>query len=221
MADEFSPEEKLLRLIRGEKKQISKPAAQKPESPPLQPEKTQALKAAKAEPKPVVIASGEFQYFKLINAALIFILAITIGFFSFDIIKSFLKKPTGITAFTGKPIKEPQQQPDSNTTPAEQRETPPFSTYSETIGSRELFRGQRSDGRLETPGAELANEKIKDLTLIGIIAGEKPQAAIEDRKNQKTYFLYKGQSINQMKVEDILEDRVILKFDGERFELTL
>ena len=59
------------------------------------------------------------------------------------------------------------------------------------------------------------------LSLIGIIAGERPQAIIEDRKSDKSHFLYKGGSVGQAKIVEILEDSVIMEYKGERFELVL
>ncbi len=86
------------------------------------------------------------------------------------------------------------------------------------LESKDLFRAP-SDSSQGASGSSF--DKLKDLTLNGIIAGDNPQAIIEDTKNKKSYFLNKGQSINRMTVKDILQDRVILEVDGETLELTL
>lgn len=226
MAEEFSPEEKLLRLIRGEKKHKDKPAPEKAEPSKSVAEAPSAeLKEIKYEPRTTQVLTGEWRYLKFINSALILILILTIGFFVFDFIRPKLERPTAeagrqpqiATSELQPQISEPQA-------PSQGAQTPPFSTYAESIGKRELFKPQQVEVKTEKPSeekAELAYDKLKDLSLIGIIAGEKPQAVVEDKKNQKTYFLYKGQTVNQLKVEEILEDRIILDFDGEKLELSL
>jgi type II secretory pathway component PulC len=42
---------------------------------------------------------------------------------------------------------------------------------------------------------------------------------IEDKKASNTYFLKTGDTINKMKIEEILKDRVILNYAGQRIEL--
>lgn len=225
MAEEFSPEEKLLRLIRGEKKQKDRSVPERTASPQRPGEApATGTKTTKDEPRGNQAVIDEWKYLKFINVALIIILIVTISFFIFDFISSNLRQPVLIS---GQGPKGPNYEPSPTAeTKGANREaqTMPFSAYSESIGRRELFKPQQSEVRTErTSGAKIesASDKLKDLSLIGIIAGEKPQAVIEDKKIQKTYFLYKGQILNQMKLEEILEDRVILDFEGEKFELTL
>lgn len=62
---------------------------------------------------------------------------------------------------------------------------------------------------------------LKDLTLLGIITGEDNQAIIEDKKTKKTQFLYKGDSIGDLKVIDIKDSEVMLDYNGERIELRI
>ncbi|MBU4589584.1 MAG: hypothetical protein KKG01_01515 [Candidatus Omnitrophica bacterium] len=64
-------------------------------------------------------------------------------------------------------------------------------------------------------------EILKDLTLLGIITGEDNQAIIEDKKTKKTQFLYKGDSIGDLKVIDIKDSEVMLDYNGERIELRI
>lgn len=62
---------------------------------------------------------------------------------------------------------------------------------------------------------------LKDINLLGIVSGEKPQAIIEDKKTQKTYFLNKGDSFGQVKVLEIKEGKVLLDYRGKNFDLFL
>lgn len=213
MPEDFSPEEKLLKLIRGEKKQKDKPAAERIEPPKISPEPPVKLQGAGQ------MVGGKMGYFKVINSALVAVLVIIIVFFIFDIIISKLKPPSMVQG----EHRQQQAAPPAAEDISHQQTAAPFSTYAD-VGNRELFKPLRSDIQeraVSQRTSESAQDKLKDLSLIGIIAGEKPQAVIEDKKIQKTYFLYKGQAVNQLTVEDILEDRVILDFYGERLELVL
>lgn len=214
MPEEFSPEEKLLRLIRGEKKQKDKPAAERIEPPKSSAEIPMAKLQGAGQ-----MVGGKTGYFKVINSALVAVLVIIIVFFIFDIITSKLKPPSMVQG-----EHRQQQAARSAAEDINHRATSvPFSTYAD-VGNRELFKPLKSeiqDRATSQRTSESAQDKLKDLFLIGIIAGGKPQAVIEDRKIQKTYFLYKGQAVNQLTVEDILEDRVIFDFEGEKLELVL
>lgn len=226
MVQDFSPEERLLRLIRGEKKQKEKPTAEKSESPQSPTElPTTGVRTIKYEPRSTRALTGEWRYLKFINSALIIIFIITVGFFIFDLVSSKFQRPIPVPSHEPKVTNQGlTPQPAETQRVSHETQTPPFSTYAEAMGKRELFKPLELEIQPEkgtTVEPELVYDKIKDLSLIGIIAGEKPQVVIEDKKIQKTYFLYEGQMLNQMKVEKISEDRVILDFNGEKIELAL
>ena len=235
MPEEYSsPEEKLLRLIRGEKKPKEKEKAV-PHS-----EDTRAgsreggaatvvqkrnIAAQAAQPK------GGRDYIKFVNITLIAVLVVIAGVLLADAINFKLRRPAYVSEAVPKvpphkvpphevppqrerekaaehPAPQPQSQPSSDT----------FSN-SDALVSRDLFRPPALAPATGIP--QVSYEKLKDLSLKGIIAGDKPQAIIEDEKNKKSYFLYKGESVNDIKVEDIQSDRVILRVNGEVLELTL
>ena len=60
-----------------------------------------------------------------------------------------------------------------------------------------------------------------NLNLLGIVTGENNQAIIEDKNLNKTFFLYKGDSLGELKVYDIKNNAVILDYKGEKIELTI
>jgi len=60
---------------------------------------------------------------------------------------------------------------------------------------------------------------LADLVLVGIAWGEEPQAMIESKETKQTYFLNKGETINSLKIERILRDKVILSHEGQEAEL--
>ncbi|MBI4341992.1 MAG: hypothetical protein HY599_01350 [Candidatus Omnitrophica bacterium] len=60
------------------------------------------------------------------------------------------------------------------------------------------------------------------LTLTGVVSGDPPQAIIEDTQAQKTYFVTVGQPLAEGAVlDEVLDNRVILDFQGEKIELSL
>ena len=68
--------------------------------------------------------------------------------------------------------------------------------------------------------ASRASEATKNLALVGISWSNDPDVMIEDTKDNRTFFLKKGQLIdNQIKVEAIFKDHVVLSYGGEEVEL--
>ena len=227
MADEFSPEEKLLRLIRGKKRDEAKPAPEKVDSSAVIPPATGTQNMKYSRPANEAV-EDEGRYFKFLNLGLVIILVVIIVFYAFDIVNPDSERSAFVRPHrSGGESRPPQQPAVSEPQGANIEAQPvPFSTYAEAIGKRELFKPPKSDivkekEKTAAQKKESGSDKLKSLSLIGIIGGERPQAIIEDKKDKKTYFLNKGQTISDMKVEDILGDRIILDFDGEKFDLVL
>ena len=102
--------------------------------------------------------------------------------------------------------------------PAE--ELRPFLHYLEVVRRRNIFSPivLKEAEKPEVKKKRL-QEMAKDLSLVGISWDKEPVAMIEDKKAKKTYFLKKGDEINEFKIEDISENKVILSFKGEKIEL--
>lgn len=60
---------------------------------------------------------------------------------------------------------------------------------------------------------------IDSLKLVGIIWSDKPQAMIENTKEQKTYLLSAGENVGEVKVKKILRDKAVLDVEGKEWEL--
>ncbi|MFA5256112.1 MAG: type II secretion system protein N [Candidatus Omnitrophota bacterium] len=102
-------------------------------------------------------------------------------------------------------------------------ETKSYSYYSNRMSGRNIFSGT-SGIRAESQSSDMeqsAELSGGDLGLVGIVPGNNPQAIVENKKSQKTYYLVKGQSINGITVEDISEDRVALEYRGKKTTLFL
>ena len=66
----------------------------------------------------------------------------------------------------------------------------------------------------------LVNEAVTSLSLVGISWSASPDAIVEDKSRQKTYFLKRGMTFGDgMKVTSIFKDRVVISADGEEFEI--
>jgi len=62
-------------------------------------------------------------------------------------------------------------------------------------------------------------EKAQDLRLVGISWSDDPDAMIEDEKALRTFFVKRGQLVEELKVEAIFKDKVVLSYEGEEIEL--
>lgn len=99
-----------------------------------------------------------------------------------------------------------------------------FSQYSREIKKRQLFKGTLAQDRVASADSSVPDATRilpSDFRLVGIAGGINSQAIIQNKKTNQTYFLYRGQSQDNLKVEDILGNKVILNYAGEIFELFL
>ena len=96
----------------------------------------------------------------------------------------------------------------------------PFLHYQEMVRRRNIFSPItfKEDEKPEIKKKQL-QAIAQSLRLVGISWGREPIVMIENKNEKKTYFLKKGDSIDQFKVKTILEDRVILDYSGELIEL--
>ncbi|MDP3142762.1 MAG: hypothetical protein Q8N14_02285 [Candidatus Omnitrophota bacterium] len=99
----------------------------------------------------------------------------------------------------------------------------PYSYYSAQFDQRDIFETTPYAGSIAKSSTVSANlsQLTKDLKLVGVILDNNPQAIIESNTDKKTYFLRKGELINDMKLEVITESKVILSYGNEKIELAL
>lgn len=98
----------------------------------------------------------------------------------------------------------------------------PLDAYLSDIKNRQIFTVLSVPQEIEKSAPVVINtDLIKDLSLVGIISGDIPQAVIEDRKMQKTYTVTAGQFFGEFKVEAIGEGKVLINYQEQKFELYL
>ncbi len=206
MSDNLLPEEKLLRLIRGNKNNdISL---------------NKVIKEPIIDSKPAVKYAGnpwarKFSGFLNINTILraVFIAACLYLIISFIYPWAGLQelKPSQVTPDKFSGFKEEQA-----------RDIKPYEFYSESVKKRPIFTSPDKQENYKQPAAKaVTQDLLKDMVLLGIVSGENPQAIIEDKNTQKTYYLSKGQFIGEFQVTDIREGKIILDFNGQVVELNL
>jgi len=116
-------------------------------------------------------------------------------------------------------LPEPQTRVRQHAEFAAGPERKPIESYIEDVGGRRIFGG--ASGATAAPQAAVSADIAGDMNLVGIISGENPQAVIEDKKNQRTYYLSEGQMIGDLRVDSIQEGKIILDRMGQKFELHL
>lgn len=215
--ENISPEERLLRIIKGQprKEKLPQIKLSKAEIQPLT-----------AEPKVIPRPAGRSAIHKerlgmpavlqRINTALfIFWCLLVAGIFTF--VKN-VSRVIQRYAITQEGAEVPQGGAAADTEKFPSRD---FSEYAGIIGKRNLFKTYEAPGKTQAPAQIAPSDLLGNYALAGVIGGDNPQAIIEDKKTKATYFLNKGQFLGNFKIEEILEGKVILELRGERFELSL
>jgi len=210
MTDNISPEEKLLRLIRGQKKN---------RVPVLADENPNALVPLKIQGG-VIDQKRAFKFEKYIprfNANIL----ISIGLVTASL---YLLSAFAYPLFVSKKtIFSRENHFDKITESKEaikQAEIKPYDFYTQGIKTKQIF-GAASAQLTQESNVTVGANLIKDINLLGVISGDSPQAIIEDKKSQKTYYVTKGQMIGEFQVEDIGDGKIILNYSGQRFELSI
>jgi hypothetical protein len=251
MSREFSPEERLLYLIKGRKKpEYAKSPEGKPQDaanlsdniiPVPVPSDADGIKGKKINTTPDIEENSDKQRPKgflvkpdiKINPAYIgitIILLFVAGalYFIFNITGSKdgqevenLKKLIEVISET-KSADMPAEEEKKVIMPAPDKPAASFEDYQKLINAKSIFTPPViQTGKTVAQEGPGINELIKDLRLVGIMPGEIPQAIIEDRKNNQTLFLKEGDMINDIEIKNILAGRVVLARNDETVALSL
>lgn len=216
--EDISPEERLLRIIKGQPKKESlkdtDPAGPKIKPVPGEPEVvTKPVRRAAIHREPFGLAAT----LQRINTVIFIIWCLlTAGLFIF--IKN-ISSPAQrhIARQNGQGVLQSGE--DSG---VDKISLKPLSDYSAIINKRDIFKVYEGHVKPQAPAAQVApSDLLGNYVLSGVIGGDNPQAIIEDKKSKSVYFLNKEQYLGNFKIEDIREGKVILELRGERFELSL
>ena len=202
------PEEKLLKLIRGQ--------GQAPATVAVSPMVSRASRPQGRMPVPRVrgLQVPKPRWVTVVIGALCVVLVMEIGVLVVQLIRPVA------------PLHLPDPSPTVAGTEPMGSALPEVPSLAQSI-SHPLFSSSMSASPETTGrpvGAPSATAKLlaSRLTLMGIMAGNPGQAIIEDAETKKTYFVTTGQAVSEgAVVEQILDSRVILDLNGEKIELTL
>lgn len=213
--DNISPEEKLLRLIRGQKRVAHKTTPLKTESA----DRGISLKSNKGAQRPqhrILSSIPKFLTVFYLKGALWVMLWLSVCY----LIYSFVSPMLPVAKDRASLIK-----PDKILSPEIEylTESRPLESYLEAARTRRIFGGSSISAGPEEkiPVSSEAEDAINNLNLVGIILGENPQAIIEDKVTHKTCYLSKGEFVGNFQVQDVKEGKVTLILEGQKFELYL
>lgn len=93
-----------------------------------------------------------------------------------------------------------------------------FEVLASDFSSHALFYNQSQSVLPQGPGL---TEQMKNFQLVGIVQGEKPEALIQHRSTQQTYFVRTGESFDAFKVKAINTGTIEVEFEGQTMEMQL
>lgn len=206
MKDYISPEEKLLKLVREQKKQNN--TSEKKPNPDKDSVEVKDTKAARPS-----LTQKYFSYLNFKETAKV-ILGVSCLYLVISLIYPLVSL---------RKIRLPNiaQEAPGGLAITKAEEIKPFEFYLEGTKNRQLF-NSIPEGQAQSDEGAVSPDLIESINLLGIISGESPQAFIEDKKTRKTYYVTKGQFVGELQVENIQEGKVTLRLKGGRsFELYL
>ncbi len=203
-----SPEERLLALIRGKGKSAAQTSGQ--------PEAAASIAAALPAKKP----SQPLQWMQLVVGGLGVFLLAEASFIVYELAQPLpaVSMPAPVLSTKAAAPPEPLRDVPSLASSLSR----PLFGVSSSSGMAMASVGNDSIPSQRLGPSELAKKLVSRLTLTGIVAGESPQAVIEDNETKKTYFVTVGQAVAEGAVLDqVLDNRVILDLGGEKISLSL
>ncbi|MBI1992485.1 MAG: hypothetical protein HYS71_04550 [Candidatus Omnitrophica bacterium] len=197
------PEEKLLRLIRGQQGR-----------PPASPQASGGPHAATVAMSDLSPRTQGVRWVKPVVGGLVLVLAVEVAWL---ILEATRPLPSVDMPVIPKPSAEAPAPPAGL--------SPEIPSLAESA-SRSLFTPPAdvnpSSPIPRPPQGAAAKLLASRLSLMGIVPGDPAQAIIEDSKTKKTYFVTTGQVVVEGAVlEQVLDHHVILDLEGEKIDLTL
>jgi hypothetical protein len=95
-----------------------------------------------------------------------------------------------------------------------------LSVYKKIVTSRELFRPTVFNKEQDAPEITI-DDLTKDLMLTGIVAQDKKEAIVKNRRTRETYFVTVNATIGDVKVISIGDDKIRLAYKQEQKDLFL
>ncbi len=213
MVEKVTPEEKLLKLIEN-------PAVEMKEAKQKRNKFRFSFKAIFRLPFKKIASTKErfkpvFINLKIINQLLIIVCIILAVYLSYDLSAN----QPNIDKFLALALKVSEKHAPKDIT--SQISLLNLSEYLSEARKRDIFHFipiKKEEQQVPKAKETLAN-LAKEIKLVGIIWSSKPQAMIEDKKQNKTILANPGDSMGGIKIKQILRDKVILGFEDQELEL--
>ncbi len=98
------------------------------------------------------------------------------------------------------------------------------SYYLQKVSARDIFREGKTAAPVQAAPEAVntveTSEVVQGLALVGISWSSNPDAIIEDKSKQRTYFVKRGQDVGDgIKVEAIFKDHVVVTYEDREYEL--
>ncbi len=97
----------------------------------------------------------------------------------------------------------------------------PIESFQKKFEIRNLFLGSTQLQPTASTKVIGIQEKIHDLSLIGVIASGEREAIVKDVKSNQTYFLKRGHKLRDLEVKEIKKGSIVLKSGDEEKEIFL
>jgi len=219
---DISPEERLLAVINQQDEQsdtepsiISKPAAARVETG----KKKKFIHLSEIFKKRFLKNNlSDPNILKSVNKYLMALLGILTVYLIYDI--SFVKPYKNVRTLIGKKgsVKEDTVNEIKKEIPSNIKD---YSYYLNEISGKQIFGQIASSGESTSAVAAVSDDTTDNFALAGIVAGKSPQAIVQNKKNEKIYYLNKGDSLDGYIVEEISKNKVILDHEGKKTTLFL
>jgi len=152
------------------------------------------------------------------HKAMKFLALLAVIFLSYILMKVFLPKTKDV-AHLSSGVKT--LAPDTAAPSLAGTKIKPLSSYLDQLDSRDIFNTSFYDAApLAADPAETFQDPTQNLKLVGVILDKNPQAIIEDSHNKQTFFVNKGDTVSDAVIEEIQEGKIILNYQGRRYELS-
>ena len=93
----------------------------------------------------------------------------------------------------------------------------PIESFQKKWEARHLF---FATPKAAVPAQTLGIEdKVRELSLIGLVSTGEPEAIVKDTRLGQTYFLKKGQKVRDMQVKEVRKNSIVLKSGKEEKEI--
>jgi len=207
-----SPEDRLLRLIKGKyrRRTEAKEASREVQKDTLLTDVSKKIFMQNKALRPLFSDS--------VNRVLAVILIILAGYLGYSLLFPSYRDLSRFIE-SGQVTSEGRERPAEDSASVS-RGAEDFSVYSQAIRGKDLFSVpyiEDEEGAAKEPEIDVAGR----FNLVGIIAGADPQAIIEDKNAKKTHYLFEGQELGEVKVVEITEGRVVLGYKDKEYMLVL